>query len=235
MPFGGEESHARCVGTGLWQLEATRRAEEFVGDLGQDPRPVPGPRVAALGAAVFEVAQHPQCPGHHIVTAASGQVRDETDATGIVLELGVVKASSRHALSRRLSKTPHQCAGDDTGPVTQTLHHRKNPLPELAWGTREPTVCARVWSGTCPPRRGRKQRCRRAHRSACRGHAATGRPATTPPRRAKKTLPCGLPRKARRLAPGPRLYLPRLGGGRRRSRRSRRRRTPPPGPPGRRC
>ena len=82
------------------------------------PGPVPGPRVAALGAAVFKIAQHSQCPGHHIVTAASRQVRDEADAARVVLELGVVKASSRHALSRRLSKTPLQCARDDTGPVT---------------------------------------------------------------------------------------------------------------------
>ena len=43
-------------------------------------------------------------PGHYIVTAASGQVRDEADAARVVLEPGVVKASSRHARSRRLSK-----------------------------------------------------------------------------------------------------------------------------------
>jgi hypothetical protein len=68
---------------------------------------------------VFKVAEHPQGLRHHIVAAAAGQVRDETDATSVVLELGVVKASSRrHALSCRLSKTPLQCAGDDTGPVT---------------------------------------------------------------------------------------------------------------------
>jgi hypothetical protein len=38
------------------------------------------------------------------MTAAAGQVRDETDAARVVLEPGVVKASSCHALSRRLSK-----------------------------------------------------------------------------------------------------------------------------------
>ena len=119
VPFGGEEGHAGRVGAGFRQLEVTRGAEELVGDLGQDPRPVPGPRVAALGTPVFKVAQHPQGPGHHIVTAASGQVRDEADAARVVLELGVVKAGSRHALSCRLSKTPLQCAG-----TTLALLHR---------------------------------------------------------------------------------------------------------------
>jgi hypothetical protein len=38
------------------------------------------------------------------MTAASGQVRDETDAARVVLEPGVVKASSGHGLSCRLSQ-----------------------------------------------------------------------------------------------------------------------------------
>jgi hypothetical protein len=102
MPFGGEEGHAGRIGAGLGQLEVAGSAEKLVGDLGQDPGPVPGSRVAALGAPVLEIAQHPQGPGHHIITAASGQVRDETDAARVVLEPGVVKASSDHGLSCRL-------------------------------------------------------------------------------------------------------------------------------------
>jgi hypothetical protein len=50
------------------------------------------------------MAQYPQGLGHDIVTAASGQVRDETDAARVVLEPGVVKASSGHGLSCRLSQ-----------------------------------------------------------------------------------------------------------------------------------
>jgi hypothetical protein len=36
------------------------------------------------------------------MTAAAGQIRDETDAARVVLEPGVVKASSDHVLSCRL-------------------------------------------------------------------------------------------------------------------------------------
>ena len=102
VPFGGEEGHAGRVGAGLGQLEVARGAEELVGDLGQDPGPVPGSRVAALGTPVLKVAQHPQGSGHYLMTAAAGQVRDETDAARVVLEPGVVKASSDHVLSCRL-------------------------------------------------------------------------------------------------------------------------------------
>ncbi len=117
--FGRKKADADRVGTGFRQLEPARGAEELIGNLGQDPRTVTGAGVAALGAPVFKVAQHPQGVRHHCVATATGQVRHETDAASVMLELRVVKASRRcHALSCRLSKTQLQCAGDDTGPVT---------------------------------------------------------------------------------------------------------------------
>ena len=69
--FGRKKGHTRRIRTRFRQVEATRGAEELVRNLGQDPRPVAGARVAALGAPVFQIAQYPQGLGHHIVTAAA--------------------------------------------------------------------------------------------------------------------------------------------------------------------
>jgi len=61
---GGQEHHAGRVTAGGRKLEAAHRAEERVGDLGQDAGPVARVRVAALRAAVLQVAEHGQGLGH---------------------------------------------------------------------------------------------------------------------------------------------------------------------------
>ncbi len=68
-PVGGQKGQAGRVGAGPGSAKPADRAEERVGHLGQDPGAVAGPRVAALRAAVFQVAQHCAGPGHHVVAA----------------------------------------------------------------------------------------------------------------------------------------------------------------------
>src|SRR5262249_46650492 len=67
-------------------------AEQGVRHLGEDAGPVPGAGVAALGAAVVEVPQHGERLRHGVLGPAPGQVGDEADAAGVVLELAVVES-----------------------------------------------------------------------------------------------------------------------------------------------
>ena len=57
LRLGGQECGADGVGALGGQLEARHRAEEFVGDLGQDAGAVARALIGAHGAAVFQVAQ----------------------------------------------------------------------------------------------------------------------------------------------------------------------------------
>ena len=69
-PFGRNKGQADRIGARSGQTETTYGAEEIVRYLGKNPGPVPGAGVAALRAPVFQMAQHPQGPGHHVVPAA---------------------------------------------------------------------------------------------------------------------------------------------------------------------
>ena len=116
-PFGRNEGQAGRIGAWSGQRETAYGAEERVRHLGEDPGPVAGARVAALRAAVFQVAEHLQGTGHHVMTAPAGQVRDETDAARVMLESGVVKARRRHAFSCRLDN-----AASRAGTTLALLH-----------------------------------------------------------------------------------------------------------------
>ena len=100
--FGSEKGHARRVRARLRKGETAYGAEEPVRDLGENARAVPRITVAALRAPVLQVTENLQGPGHHLVAAAAGQVRDEADAACVMLKTGVVQADRRHALSCRL-------------------------------------------------------------------------------------------------------------------------------------
>ncbi len=68
-------------------------AKEAIGDLHQDARPVAGVGFAAARAAVPQVHQHLQRLLHDRVRTHPLDVRDEADATGVVLVPGIVEAS----------------------------------------------------------------------------------------------------------------------------------------------
>ncbi len=92
----GQEHHPGRVAARRGKLEAAHRAEERIGDLGQDAGSVARVRVAALGAAVLEVTEHGQGLGYGVVGRHPGQIGHEADATRIVFEAGVVEPSGIH-------------------------------------------------------------------------------------------------------------------------------------------
>src|SRR5262249_60482151 len=54
--------------------------------------PVAGVGIAALGAAMVEVAQYGQCLCHNVMGPAPGQIGNKADAAGIVLEPAIVQS-----------------------------------------------------------------------------------------------------------------------------------------------
>ena len=91
---GGQESQAGRVTAGGGQAETAGRTEKRIGDLGEDARPVPGLRVAALRAAVVQVAQDGEGLGHRVMGAPPGQVSDEADPAGVMFVTAVVQPQS---------------------------------------------------------------------------------------------------------------------------------------------
>ena len=75
------------------QLHAGHRPDERIGDLQQDPGAVAGVRIGALRAAVLEVLERVERLLDDGVARLAPQLRDERDATGVVLVGGVVEAS----------------------------------------------------------------------------------------------------------------------------------------------
>ncbi len=73
------------------QVEAGLGPQESVRDLDQDAGAVTGAGIGAGRAAVIEVAQRLQALLDDGVAGLAGQGRDERDATGVVLEPGVVE------------------------------------------------------------------------------------------------------------------------------------------------
>jgi hypothetical protein len=92
----GQEHHPGRIAAGGGKLEAAYCAEERIGDLGQDAGAVTRVRVAALGAAVLQVAEHGQGLGYRVVTGLPRQVGDEADSTCIVLKTDVVEPPGLH-------------------------------------------------------------------------------------------------------------------------------------------
>ena len=71
---------------------AARAAEEGVGQLHEDARAVALQRIGAGGAAMRQVLQDLQALRDDLVRLAALDVRDEAEATGVVLVRGVVQA-----------------------------------------------------------------------------------------------------------------------------------------------
>ena len=94
---GGQEHQAGRVAAGGGSSKSHTARKSSSGIWVRMPGAVAGVRVAALGAAVIQVAQHGQRFGHGVVAAAAGQVSDEADAAGVVLVAAVVQALSRRA------------------------------------------------------------------------------------------------------------------------------------------
>jgi hypothetical protein len=96
---GGEVEHAHAVVTRLGQgRDAGRRTdlgEEGVRHLDQDAGAVAGVGLAAAGAAVVQVHQDGERLLDDVMRTLALHLADESDATGIVLELRIVKTLFR--------------------------------------------------------------------------------------------------------------------------------------------
>jgi hypothetical protein len=91
------EEHAYPVATGGRELYASGfslAAEEGVGDLGQDTRPIPRLGVATAGPPVLQVPEHLEPLLDRLARAPPVYARNEPQPTGLVLVAGVVKAGS---------------------------------------------------------------------------------------------------------------------------------------------
>jgi hypothetical protein len=62
-----------------------------MGNLHQDPSPIPRIGFTAAGSSMVEVEQNSQCLLHNFVGRLPLHLNDEPNATGIVLELGIVE------------------------------------------------------------------------------------------------------------------------------------------------
>src|SRR5262245_4264241 len=92
-----EEHHSRAIRSCGWQIEAKPirfRSQERVGYLNQDTGAIAGVDLGSARAAVLQVGQELQRLVDDGVRAPTFDVDDETDATGVVLERGIVEASS---------------------------------------------------------------------------------------------------------------------------------------------
>ncbi len=162
---GGQERHPGRVAARLRQPEAAGLAEQLVGDLGQDAGPVAGIRVAPLRAAVIQVPQHGERLGDDLVAAASGQVRDEADAAGVVLVAAVVES-----LASRRSSRGHQysCRLDQHVRVGTTLALGRDDIGPAVSQVRAPALTAPASIVTSMGPRGRSPRSRVSVRGAAR-------------------------------------------------------------------
>ncbi len=89
---GGEEGDTDGVAAGRGELEAGHLAQERVGDLAEDSGAVARVRLGAGRAAVLEVPQYGQGLLNKCVGGLAGEVRHESDATGVLLVARVVHA-----------------------------------------------------------------------------------------------------------------------------------------------
>jgi len=103
LGFGGilrKEGNAGCVLTSRRQVEVDDCAIEGVGHLDQNARAVAGVRVGAERAAVLHVAQRANASADDVVGLLALDVRNEVDATRVVLVAGVVKTLRRRKILR---------------------------------------------------------------------------------------------------------------------------------------
>ena len=96
-----EEHHADRVAFALGQLDAACRAlatQQRVRDLDEQAGAVAGLGIAAAGTAMTEIHEDLDASLHHVVGGLAGDVRDEADAAGVVLEGRVIEPLlSRHS------------------------------------------------------------------------------------------------------------------------------------------
>ena len=91
--IGREEREANAVRARGRQRERRHAAKERVGHLDEDAGAVAGVDLGARCAAVVEVAERAEGRVDDVVALGAGDVNDEADAAGVVLEARVVETA----------------------------------------------------------------------------------------------------------------------------------------------
>jgi hypothetical protein len=91
--FGGQEDIAHCVAARRRQVETRHRAQEGVGHLDRDARPVAGGRFGSGCSPVVEVVQRGERLRDDPVAGPAVEIRDECDAARVVLVRRVVETA----------------------------------------------------------------------------------------------------------------------------------------------
>jgi len=87
-----QKDHADGVLTRLGQIEIHHIAEERIRQLQQQPRPITRARVCAHSAAVMQTLEDGQTLQHNLVALLPLDMRDKTDAAGIMFVCRVVQS-----------------------------------------------------------------------------------------------------------------------------------------------
>jgi hypothetical protein len=147
-----QEGDAGGVAARGRQVEVDDLAEEAVGRLEQDARPVAGVGLGAGGPPVVEVAQRPEAHAHDVVAAPALHVHHEGDAAGVVLEGGVVEALRPRKVLGHASQSPYSNFGV-VGSKQPAEPGTTLALPQWRQGTRSrqpPGVSSRqLWRESC--------------------------------------------------------------------------------------
>ena len=128
----GRKAMPTAYAPGRREVEVDDRAQERVGDLGEDARAVADERVGARGAAVVEVAQGGQRVVDDVVAGAAPHRGHEGDAAGVVLVLAAVQARCRRAGRRSGRRSRRITVLGVVGPSQGTGHgkvRRGRPWP----------------------------------------------------------------------------------------------------------
>ena len=153
--IGGEEDQPRAVPFGGRQGDAdtgAHAAEERVGHLDEDPRPVPRVDLATAGAPMEEVLQDGQGLGDDPVGLPALDVHHEPDPATVVLESGIVQPlPGRHSRSHQVIHVPH-CHPPLPAPFVRC----RRPSPPAGSGlfSPRPSPALLWWSRRWLPARG---------------------------------------------------------------------------------
>src|SRR5205807_2903252 len=87
--------HADAIGSRRRKGDPGNAAQEEVRELDQDPGPITGVWICALGAAMAQIDQRRGRRVDHLVRGALADARHEGDATPVVVEARVVQTLLR--------------------------------------------------------------------------------------------------------------------------------------------
>ena len=121
--FGGQERRTDGVASGRRQVKVHHRAEELVGNLGEQAGAVAGTLVSSYCPAVFEVAQGGEGGVDNFVGGLAAQGGDHGQAAGVLFIAGPVEAGVLRKRGKALEGRDYRETG--VGKSRQGISHEK--------------------------------------------------------------------------------------------------------------